>query len=153
MTEVGPYADLWANSLVVLGTALAVVSCVSLHFEGLSLLARRRQRLKNAPRRRRVLFDILGIVCLHCLEIWVFGITIWLLLMMPGTGQMGGAVHHPLLDAVYLSAMSFTTVGYGDVLPEGALRFLAGTEALLGLVLITWSASFTFLEMERNWNR
>jgi type IV secretory pathway TrbD component len=130
-----------------------VVSCVSLHYEGLSSLARRQQKSSAAPRRRRVLFDILGIVFLHVTEIWIFGIAIWLLLMADGTGQMGGAVHHPLLDAVYLSAMSYTTVGYGDVLPEGSLRFLAGTEALLGLVLITWSASFTFLEMQRNWSR
>ena len=29
----------------------------------------------------------------------------------------------------------------------GDVRFLAGLEALTGLVLITWSASFLFIEM------
>jgi hypothetical protein len=33
------------------------------------------------------------------------------------------------------------------------VRFLAGMEALSGFVLITWSASFTFLEMQRYWDR
>jgi hypothetical protein len=33
----------------------------------------------------------------------------------------------------------------------GAIRFLAGTEALTGFVLVTWSASFTFVEMQRFW--
>jgi hypothetical protein len=28
---------------------------------------------------------------------------------------------------------------------------MTGLEALTGLVMITWSASFTFLEMQRDW--
>jgi hypothetical protein len=47
--------------------------------------------------------------------------------------------------------MTFTTVGAGAVHLSGPIRFLNGTEALTGLVLITWSASFTFLEMTRFW--
>jgi hypothetical protein len=52
-----------------------------------------------------------------------------------------------------LSAMTYTTVGFGDVVPVGAIRFVAGLEALTGLVMITWSASYTFLEMQRDWSR
>ena len=33
----------------------------------------------------------------------------------------------------------------------GTIRFLAGTEALSGCVLVTWSAAFTFVEMQRFW--
>jgi hypothetical protein len=33
------------------------------------------------------------------------------------------------------------------------VRILAGMEALVGLVLITWSASFTFLKMQIYWGR
>jgi hypothetical protein len=35
----------------------------------------------------------------------------------------------------------------------GNLRFLAGLEALLGFVLITWSASFLYFEMQKYWNK
>jgi len=52
---------------------------------------------------------------------------------------------------VYFSAVTYSTVGFGDVIPTGPLRFLVGTEALTGFVLITWSASFTYLEMQRYW--
>lgn len=52
---------------------------------------------------------------------------------------------------VYFSVVVYTTLGLGDLVPEGAIRFLTGTEALTGSVLITWSASFTFLEMQRFW--
>lgn len=45
----------------------------------------------------------------------------------------------------------YTTVGYGDLLPSGPIRFVAAMEALLGLMLIAWSASFTYLEMQRFW--
>ena len=38
-----------------------------------------------------------------------------------------------------------------DAYLSGPIRFVCGNEALTGLVLITWSASFTFLEMERFW--
>jgi hypothetical protein len=85
--------------------------------------------------------------------LWLFGATFWGLGRVSGTGQVIGA--HPLgfLDAVYTATMSYTTVGFGDVVPVGAIRFLAGTCALTGFVMITWSASFLFLEMERFWRR
>ena len=55
------------------------------------------------------------------------------------------------IDAVYLSTVTYTTVGYGDLIPQGPLRLLLGVEALSGFLLVTWSASFTYLEMQRNW--
>jgi len=33
----------------------------------------------------------------------------------------------------------------------GALRYLTGIESLAGLLLITWSASFLYIEMVRYW--
>ncbi len=49
--------------------------------------------------------------------------------------------------------MVYTTVGFGDLVPAGALRMVSSTEALSGLALITWSASFTFLQMQRIWRK
>ncbi len=72
---------------------------------------------------------------------------------MHDTGHVIGADPLGLLDAVYLATMSYTTVGFGDVSPVGPIRLLAGTSALTGFVMITWSASFLFLEMERFWRR
>lgn len=88
---------------------------------------------------------------LHIAEIWIFGLGLWVLLQLPDAGAIAGQGSHALLDSIYLSAVTFSTVGFGDLAPVGSIRFLLGTEALLGLMLITWTASFTFLEMERNW--
>src|SRR3546814_10713646 len=76
--------------------------------------------------------------------IWVFGAFAWGLLAIPGVGHVAGTDTLGLLDAVYLSAVTFTTVGFGDLAPVGPIRFLCGMEALSGFVLITWSASFTY---------
>lgn len=46
-------------------------------------------------------------------------------------------VSHNALDGLYLSAMTFTTVGYGDVTPApGIGRLIAATEALTSYVLL-----------------
>ena len=39
----------------------------------------------------------------------------------------------------------------GDQVPTGSLRLICGAEALTGLAMITWSASFMFVEMQRYW--
>lgn len=143
--------DHWgANFLVAVATAAAVCICVLLHYEVLNFLSRRLGRLQTQSR-RRVLFAIFGVLSVHVAEIWIFGLFFCVLLLWPSFGTT-----HPevagVLDRIYLSAMTFTTVGAGEAYAlSGPIRFLAGTEALAGLVLITWSASFTFLEMERFW--
>jgi len=138
------------NVVVMLLTALAVAGTVGLHYEGLNWLARRlTQRARD--RRRRVLHAVLGALALHIAEIWIFGLAYWLCLALPGAGGVTGAPESGLFDTVYLSAMTFSTVGFGDVAPFGAIRFIAGTEAVLGLFVIAWSATFTYYEMSRNW--
>ena len=136
---------------VILLTLAAVMAAVGLHYEGLSWLARWLAHCKG-PHRRRVLRAVVGLMALHVTEIWIFGATYLLALGIPGAGSISGAPAAGILDAVYLSAMSFSTVGFGDVAPQGPIRFIAGTEAVLGLFLIAWSATFTFLEMEQNWS-
>lgn len=43
------------------------------------------------------------------------------------------------------------SLGLGDLIPSGAIRFLTGMAALSGFMLMFWSASFTFIEMQRFW--
>ena len=151
------YEDWAANLIVVLGTVVAVGAVVLVHYEGLSLLSQWLARRRDHHPRRKVLYGIFGVLSLHIAEIWIFGLTVWGLLLFPNTGSvtgsLSGGLTGDLLDAVYLSANTYTTVGFGDVAPVGPIRFIGGTMALTGLVLITWSASFTFLEMGRFWRK
>ena len=147
------YSDWVANAAVVLATLASVGACVLIHYEGLTWMSRRLLRRHDENPRRKVLLGVLGVLVLHVVELWLFGTTFWWLVKVEGTGHVVGADPLGLFDAVYLATMSYTTVGFGDVSPVGAIRFLAGTCALTGFVMITWSASFLFLEMERFWRR
>jgi hypothetical protein len=146
------YTHWVANAAVVLSTAITVALAVLVHYEGLRWMSQMLSRLP-ALRRRKVLFGVYGVVLLHVTEIWLFGVATWLLLKVPHAGLIAGSPTGNFLDAIYLSAITFSTVGFGDLSPMGALRFLSGTEALTGFILITWSASFLFLEMQEFWRR
>ncbi len=144
------YSNWPANIGVVIATAITVAIAVLVHYEGLVWLSRQLARMQTL-RRRKVLYGVYAVLFLHVVEIWLFGVVIWALLEWPVFGSVAGIQQLALFDAIYLSAATFTTVGFGDLSPEGPIRFLAGTEALTGFVLITWSASFTYLEMEHFW--
>ena len=145
------YANWHVNLLVVGATALTVALAVLVHYECLVWLSAR-LGLGGLKQRRKVLYSIYTLLGVHVTEIWLFGCVIRLLQMSPGAGHVIGMENGPnLMDSVYLSAVTFTTVGFGDMVPVGALRFMTGTEALTGLVLVTWSASFTYIEMEKFW--
>jgi len=143
------YGNWGVNCIIVVVTAAAVFLCVLLHYEVLNFLSRWLVRLEG-QRRRRVLFAIFGVLPAHVAEIWIFGMAYLLLEISPAFGSAHG-VGPSLLDYIYISAMTFTTVGMSDAYLNGPIRFVCGNEALTGLVLITWSASFTFVEMERFW--
>ena len=152
MNEMMQYENWWVNIIVVVLTIASVAVSVLVHYEGLSWLNRVLARGAKA-KRSVVVYAILAIIGLHIIEIWVFAATYHFLLLWPEAGRISGAIGHSFLDHAYFSATVFTTVGFGDLSPSGPIRFLAGTEGLAGLVLIGWSASFTYLEMERLWRK
>ena len=147
LTEAARTADYW---IVVVFTMLLASAVIGLHYETLRQLNRRMPdwTLSKHP---RILVMMLCILFVHILEIWMFGAGIYLLLQSPELGRLVGEEAVRLLDAVYASATTYSTLGYGDLVPKGAIRFLFGTEALVGFLMITWSASFAYLEMQRYW--
>jgi hypothetical protein len=147
----------WIQVSTVLATAALVAVNVLFHYEGLSGLGRW-LTIDLLPHRARIATLIFGLLGLHVAEIWVFALGYYLLLQDPVYGAVVPALfmratEMGFLDLVYFSTITYTTVGFGDFVPTGAIRFLSGTEALSGFILITWSASFTFLEMQRYWGR
>jgi ion channel len=137
---------------VIFATVFVVVLCVVVHYEALSRLTSVLKRVHIAPR-PRILLLIFAILLTHIGEIWIFGGAYFYL---SSSGRHGALLaDHPigLFDSIYYSAVCFTTLGLGDIVPAGPVRFLTGTEALTGFVLIAWSASFTFVEMQRFWKQ
>lgn len=141
----------WPTVAVSLLTLAIASSCVVLHYEALSWLHGRLPQLRG-PRRQRVLLLIFAILALHSVEIFLFALGYLALLQDPQYGTLQSIVAPGLVDAGYFSAVVFSTLGLGDIVPHGAIRIMVGPQSLLGFVLITWSASFTFIEMQRYWN-
>lgn len=136
--------------IVVGVTLVSVCLCVALHYEVLSGCSRYLSSGIRAHRWETIVL-ILVIMTAHVAEMWIFAFGYFLLDGPEGFGRLPGVELATLPDYAYYSAMVYTTVGFGDVYPTGAVRFMTGMEALTGLVMITWSASFTFLIMQRYW--
>lgn len=130
---------------------LLVASAVAIHYEMLRLLS---IWIPKWPmeHRRKVVTGLLGAMTAHVIEIWMFGIAYYLLIEHGGFGTLEGNYSHQLMDSIYFSFTTYSSLGYGDIAPHGHLRFLAGLETLTGLVLITWTASFMYLEMQKFWD-
>lgn len=145
---------MFAASIVIAGLLLAVVSAVWIHYESLRYLSIRLSKVKIKPPLRLVL-GVFGVLIAHILEMMVFAVLYLSLIPFEIFGGLHGnfpADFSPTFaDAFYFSCITYTSLGFGDIVPLGWLRLIAGLEALLGLVLITWTASFLYLEMTRYW--
>lgn len=130
--------------------SLIVVLVVLMHHEVLVRLSGLLTKM-HSRHHFRLVAAVLGVLLAHTAQVWVFAAAYFFMHHADAWGTLTGNFNGSFLDCVYFSFSTFTTVGYGDIEPVGALRFLTGIEGLTGLVLITWSASFLFVKMQRYW--
>jgi len=136
----------------VIALAMAVcltVAAVAVHYEALRLLS------SLHPRRwgGRVNIGVL-IVCIivaHVVESLVFAFGYWLCDHGLGLGGLSGPSAQSPFAFIYFALETFTTQNLGDLQPLGASRLVASLEPLVGVILIGWSTSFTFVMMRRDW--
>ncbi len=156
---VGSPLDSAGQSGVIPVSVLSIVVallCVVAHWgtlEALIWVARSRSR---SPRLQWALpFGVLVLLTVHCLEILLFAGAMWAshAWLLDPVGHLAGDYNGSFYDMCYYSACVYTTVGFGDIVPVGPLRFMAGIEAITGLLMLTWSASFTFLAMQFAWQK
>jgi len=135
---------------VVLSLLLATASALS-HYEALRGINAVLPRLRFINRRARVLVAMLGAMGSHVTQIMLFAVAYVALRDHYGLGGFGGQFRDVFSSYLYFSMETYTSLGLGDIFPLGRLRMLAGVEALTGLLMISWTASFTYLEMSRSW--
>lgn len=131
--------------IVVLVTLSAFV-----HYEVLRLCNEKLPRLGWVAGRARVLLAIGAAFCSHLAHIALFAGAYWIL-HDTALGSLHGQMQGPAASFLYFSAETYTSLGYGDLYPVGEMRLIAGIEALTGLLMIGWTASFTYFEMCRHW--
>ncbi len=137
--------------LVFILNSLIVATVVIVHYEILFHLSAHIPRM-TIKHRLRIVLGVFGALTAHALEIWIFAFAYYFMVSTTGWGALQGNFDGSLMDCAYFSFTTFTTLGYGDITPHGNLRYLTGIESLTGLVLITWTASFLYYEMQRYWD-
>ncbi len=140
------------NSLatVFIFNCVVISIAVLVHYEALYRLALLLPCLRIAPR-FRVLVGVAGAFLAHVVEIWIFAAGYYLMLKWDTESELGGNFNGSLLDCSYFSFTNYTSLGFGDIEPFGHIRFLSGLEGLTGLILIAWTASFMYIEMQKFW--
>jgi hypothetical protein len=130
--------------LALLAFAL-LAACVIIQSVGMLLLihwlARVRHVLESqsTPRRVGVLLRLfVWIVCLHLIQVGLWAVAFW------NTAQLPTAE-----AALYFSLITYTTIGFGDLVLGPGWRVLAGIEGLTGILLVGWSTAFVFAVVHR----
>ncbi len=136
--------------IVVAACILLVVATTVLHYEVLAMLSARLPDVRITSR-LKVLVVLLVTFASHMLQILMYAAAIYALVHVFGLGSLSGEGKPTALMCIYYSAETFTSLGYGDIVPHGEARLLAGVETLNGLLLIGWSASYLYISMERFW--
>lgn len=78
------------------------------------------------------------LIFLHLLEILLWGLTFYY-----------GRAMADLKTAFYFSSVTYTTVGYGDVVLPADWRLVGGIEALTGILMCGWSTGYFFTLVSR----
>jgi hypothetical protein len=135
----------------VVACALLIAATTLLHYEVLRGLYAGLPLLR-VPDRSKLVLVIIAAFFAHAAEMAMYGGAFYVLVTWLDAGTLLGIDGATLSASLYLSAETYTSLGFGDVTPDGPVRLLAGVEALNGLLLIGWTASFTYLSMERFWS-
>lgn len=128
-----------------------VALCVFVHYEVLRWASITMPLMTVRPRKRIMVMIGLAMVA-HIIEICLFAYAFYAMQNLMGLGAIIGPLEGDWLDFFYFSAASYTTLGMGDLLPTGPTRLVAAIESLAGLVLIGWTASFTYIAMRDFWD-
>ncbi len=138
----------------IINSALVAIA-IMIHYEMLYRLSRLMPTLV-IKHRYRLVVGIFGALMAHIAEIWMFAFGYHFVIKFTSLGTLiafdSGESLEGIMNCIYYSFVTYTTLGFGDVIPTGSLRFLTGLEALTGLVLITWTASFMYFEMQKYWD-
>ncbi len=76
---------------------------------------------------------VVGFVIAHFIEIMLWALAYWLI----------GALDS-IEEAIYFSAVTFATIGYGDVTLSGHWRIASALEGVNGILLFGWTTAFLF---------
>lgn len=93
--------------------------------------------------------SLLALVGLHLFIILCYALALWFSAEILDLGALGDKVSGSFMDYYYHSTVSYSTLGLSAI-PEGHLKIMTALESLLGIILLTWSATFFYTVMGRS---
>jgi len=138
-------------AVALIAMVICVIACIVIHLYVLRFLwhavwPRVRHRTGIG-----VAGMVLGCIVGHMLEIAVFAVGIYFIAVEDeNSKQVVAQLEYRHLEIWYYSATFYTSLG-ADKPGSAGLRVFTACEALTGLILITWTASFLFLLMQQTW--
>jgi hypothetical protein len=120
-----------------------VLVCVFIHYE---VLTRASRYIPDGDRVKRSRFLLLmaAVITAHVAEIFLYAGVFYVLQEVWLIGHISGDFTGAFFDYVYFSAITYTSLGLGDVWPHGPLRLVTAIEALNGLILVGWTVWFSY---------
>jgi hypothetical protein len=111
--------------------------CVTIHAGGVTWALRRLHRIAP-PQRFWPGAGLFILVAVWMVLLHMFEISAWAAFY-----AWAGAMED-LQSALYFSAVTYTTTGYGDLVLPPEWRLVGGVEALTGILMCGWSTGFFF---------
>ena len=134
--------------MIIIITMFAVIFAIGLHYTALLSTTKLLSHFHGTHPASIVLALFLAVIA-HLLEILIFAVAWQIMFSM---SLITFNIDSPsFLDLIYFSGTTYTTIGYGDIFLTSNGRIMAVVEGVMGLVLIAWTASFTYYEMNRKW--
>lgn len=125
----------------------AILIAGSFHF-GLLRYAHQSVAAMSLPDMIQFLLVLLAATIGQIVAAAIFGVAFWFS-QEAGLGGLKDTSPSDGMTIFYFSLVNLTTLGLGDVIPLGHLKFLAAMEAMTGFLLISCSASHIFQLMQK----
>lgn len=129
--------------------ALMVLLTTAVHAAGMSLALRpiRRHATLVGSRLHLNRVSRVGRVVLIMYLVAIVEVLIW------GAAYLALGSVEGIEKAIYFSAVTFTTLGYGDVVLDGSRRLLSSFEAVNGIIMFGWSTAIVIATVQRVYSR
>jgi hypothetical protein len=127
--------------------SLIIIVTIAIHTGAMLLAVKVAKRKVSRWKRRIGMENIYGIVSVvlimflaSILEVWVWAATYLALNAIEGAER-----------AFYFSMVTYTTLGYGDVVLDEQWRILGGFEAANGIIMFGWTTAMVIIVVQRKY--
>lgn len=135
---------------MLVGTCAAVLMGIVHHYALSGILRFSPHRLEGSG--LRIILTFSALLLLHVLELVTLAVFNAMVVENLLPKSFGNSP--PLFeDILYVTGISFSTLGYSSLEVSGPFRLLLMLQSLLGFMLLTWSATFLYSACQQVWQK